>query len=179
MLSVLLTNLMLTSPATQIPYYLHIDRNPYKPEFVHENLSTPFEACEVPTLQYMTLSPESRGLAIPKGDWQDEIYGSPSDAGQSNTSTPNPARDKKRSQKMSFGDYKNYKQTGVKPPPKPDSAMQDYKAKEGDVGSTNTKPTGAISVDMSSVSPFEGGDNKQNGASATANSGKQGREHDM
>ena len=99
----------------------------------------------------MTLiSNGDRGVGASKGasDWEDEVYGrSPlSAAGHSTTSTPNPARDlKKPSQKISFGDYKNFKQTGVKPSPRPYTATPEQKTRQDAPGhSRNTSAVSAV-----------------------------------
>ena len=113
----------------------------------------------------MTLiSNGDRGVGASKGasDWEDEVYGkSPlSAAGHSSTSTPNPVRDlKKPSQKISFGDYKNFKQTGVKPSPIPYTATPEQKAKDAPGHSRNTSGVSAITP-MGRVPSSEGGDFK-------------------
>jgi hypothetical protein len=112
----------------------------------------------------MTLiSNGDRGVGASRGasDWEDEIYGkSPlSAAAHSSTSTPNPARDpKKPSQKISFGDYKNYKQTGVKPSPRPYTATPELRAKQDAPGhSRNASAVSAITP-MDRVPSAERGD---------------------
>ena len=114
----------------------------------------------------MTLiSSGDRGVGSSKGasDWEDEIYGkSPlSAAGHSSTSTPNPVRDlKKPSQKISFGDYKNFKQTGVKPSPRPFTATPEQKVRQDAPGhSKNTSAVSAITP-LSRAASFEGGEFK-------------------
>ena len=95
----------------------------------------------------MTLiSNGDRGVGASKGasDWEDEIYGkSPLSAtGQSSTSTP---RDpKKPSQKISFGDYKNFKQTGVKPLPRPNVATPEAKPRDVQGHSRNTSAVSGV-----------------------------------
>jgi hypothetical protein len=110
----------------------------------------------------MTLiSNGDRGVGASKGasDWEDEVYGkSPSSAaGPSSTSTPNPVRDQKKpSQKISFGNYKNFKQTGVKPSPRPYTPEQ--KARQDALGhSRNTSAVPAITP-MGRVLSSERGD---------------------
>lgn len=114
----------------------------------------------------MTLiSNGDRGVGASKGasDWEDEVYAkSPlSAAGHSSTSTPNPMRDtKKPSQKISFGDYKNYKQTGVKPSPRPLTATPEQKARHDAPGhSRNTSAVSAITP-MGRMPSSEGGEHK-------------------
>ena len=113
----------------------------------------------------MTLiSNGDRGVGASKGasDWEDEVYGkSPLSAtGHSSTSTPNPVRDlKKPSQKISFGDYKNFKQTGVKPSPRPYTATPEQKARDAPGHSRNTSAVSAITP-MGRVTSSEGGDFK-------------------
>jgi hypothetical protein len=114
----------------------------------------------------MTLiSNGDRGVGASKGasDWEDEVYGkSPlSAAGHSSTSTPNAVRDlKKPSQKISFGDYKNYKQTGVKPSPIPHTATPEQKARQDAPGhSRNASAVSAITP-MGRISSSDGGDIK-------------------
>ena len=114
----------------------------------------------------MTLiSNGDRGVGASKGasDWEDEVYGkSPlSAAGHSSTSTPNAVRDlKKPSQKISFGDYKNYKQTGVKPSPRPYTATPEQKARQdAPAHSRNTSTVSAITP-MGRISSSDGGDIK-------------------
>ena len=111
----------------------------------------------------MTLiSNGDRGVGASKGasDWEDEIYGkSPlSTAGRSSTSTP---RDpKKPSQKISFGDYKNYKQTGIKPSPRPYTATPELKARQDAPGHTRNTSAVSASTPMSRLPSSEGGDHK-------------------
>jgi hypothetical protein len=157
---------LLTFPP-QIPHIFFVPtNNPYLPTFPHENRNIPFERCEIPKLQYMTLiSNGDRGVGASKGasDWEEEVYGkSPlSAAGHSSTSTPNPVRDpKKPSQKISFGDYKNYKQTGVKPSPRPCTATPEQKTTQDAPG--HARNTGAVSATtpMGRVLSSDGGDRK-------------------
>lgn len=114
----------------------------------------------------MTLiSNGDREVGASKGasDWMDEIYGrSPlSAAGHSSTSTPNPVRDpKKPSQKISFGDYKNYKQTGVKPSPRPYTATPEQKARHDAPGHSRNTSTVSAVTSMGRVPSSDGGDQK-------------------
>lgn len=76
----------------------------------------------------MTMISESqRGVARAEGDWQARIESrSPASlAARSSTTTPSHAKEMKiPSKKISIADYKNFKLTGAKPPPR---AMEDSK----------------------------------------------------
>ena len=114
----------------------------------------------------MTLiSNGDRGVGASKGasDWEEEVYGkSPlSAAGHSSTSTPNAVRDlKKPSQKISFGDYKNYKQTGVKPSPRPYTATPEQKARQDAPGHSRNISTVSAITPMGHIPSSDGGDIK-------------------
>ena len=119
----------------------------------------------------MTLIADAdRGTALAKGNWEDEYLGPSSTSAdvRSNTPTPNPfGKDaKKASVKYSIKDYKNMKQTGVRPSPKPLAADAERKV-------IHSKNTGVMSVDtpMSRVPSMEGGlaGTKTNGISSTGN----------
>jgi hypothetical protein len=117
----------------QIPHLLSITTDyPYRPEFPHENQNTPFAWWEVKALQYMTLVTDGdRGIANAKGNWEEEYAAPPSASVRSSTGTPNPFNKdkdlKKASVKYSIKDYKNMKQTGVKPSPRPVAADAERK----------------------------------------------------
>lgn len=119
----------------------------------------------------MTLvSDGERGIALAKGDWEDEFTGPPSNSDRrSSTTTPNSFNKdtKKPSVKYSIKDYKNMKQTGVKPSPKPMAA--DAERRPG-----HTRNTSGVSMDspMSRMPSLEGHapEVKQNGASFSSNS---------
>lgn len=168
---------LLTFPL-QIPHLFFVPvpkKFEFRSQFPHENLNTPFEPCEIPALQYMTLVSDGiRGIGATTGwsDWEEQIYPiTPlSEADPSCTSTPIPVKDlnKKRSQKISFGDYKNFKQTGVKPSPKPNPETSESRAGQdiGDDKPGHSRNTSAVSgiTYMDRGSSFEGGDHKQSGA---------------
>ncbi|KAF4628665.1 hypothetical protein G7Y89_g9491 [Cudoniella acicularis] len=158
-----------------IPHLLLVNTDyPYRPEFPHENQNTPFESWEVKALQYMTLVADGdRGIALAKGNWEDEYTGPPPTRGdaRSSTTTPNPHNKdpKKPSVKYSIKDYKNMKQTGVRPSPRP--AVADIERRPG-----HSRNTSAMSLDtpMSRVSSMEGptSDPRANGATASVNSAR-------
>jgi hypothetical protein len=115
----------------------------------------PFEPHEVKHLQYFTMiSAGNRGVGVAVGasEWQDQINGkSPYSMARSSTTTPNPAREsRKPANKMSIADYKNMKQTGIKPSPKPVAADS--------VNLGHSRNTSAISgAPMERVPSLEGG----------------------
>lgn len=156
----------------QEPHLLNVStddplRNSY---YYHEYEKLPFEPNEVKQLQYMTMISDGyRGVASAKGDWHDEIYNqSPrTPDARSSTTTPNPAKEqKKAANKMSFSDYKNLKEKGIKPSPRPVAADSERKAGH----SRNTSAVTA-GTPMSRMSSYEGPVQvKQNGASASINS---------
>lgn len=115
------------------------------------------------------ISDGDRGVAFAKGDWHDEIYNqSPGSAdARSSTTTPNPAKElKKVANKMSFSDYKNLKEKGIKPSPRP--VVADAERKPGHSRNTSAVTAG---TPMSRMSSLEGlVQVKQNGASASVNS---------
>ncbi|EPE27180.1 hypothetical protein GLAREA_03094 [Glarea lozoyensis ATCC 20868] len=163
---------------TNLPHIPHLllvnTNNPFLPRFPHENTNTPFEPWEVQSLQYMTLIADAdRGTALAKGNWEDEFLGptSASADARSNTPTPNPFNKdaKKASVKYSIKDYKNMKQTGVKPSPKPLAADAERKI-------SHSRNTSVLSTDtpMSRVPSMEGGlaGGKQNGVSSAVNSSR-------
>jgi hypothetical protein len=162
----------LAHPFVQEPHLLNVStddpfRNAY---YHHEYEKLPFEPNEVKQLQYMTMiSDGDRGVASAKGDWHDEIYNqSPRSAdARSSTTTPNPAKElKKAANKMSFSDYKNLKEKGIKPSPRPVAANAERKPGH----SRNTSAVTA-GTPMSRISSFEGPvQAKQNGASAPGSS---------
>ncbi|RDL33975.1 Uncharacterized protein BP5553_08343 [Venustampulla echinocandica] len=158
-----------------IPHLLLVTTDyPYLPVFPHENQNTPFAWWEVKDLQYMTLvSDGERGIALAKGDWEDEFAGPPSNSDRrSSTTTPNSFNkdSKKPSVKYSIKDYKNMKQTGVKPSPKPMAA--DAERRPG-----HTRNISGVSMDspMSRMPSLEGPapEVKQNGASFSVSSVKE------
>jgi hypothetical protein len=114
------------------------------------------------------ISDGDRGVASAKGDWHDEIYNhSPGSAdARSSTTTPNPAKEtKKVANKMSFSDYKNLKEKGIKPSPRPVAAN----AERNPGHSRNTSAVNA-GTPMSRMSSFEGPVQvKQNSVSASDN----------
>jgi hypothetical protein len=150
------------------------------PKFPHENLNTPFEAWEVPSMQYMTLiSNADRGVGYAHGNWEDSFNTkSPLSAEvPSSTSTPNPARDsRKPAVKMSIADYKNLKTTGVKPSPRPISATPEPRSNNGapEHKSTHSRNTSAMSATtpMARVPSFEGPATKPNGVGASSKADK-------
>ncbi|KAH8657121.1 hypothetical protein BGZ60DRAFT_434770 [Tricladium varicosporioides] len=162
------------SQLPHIPHLLHVNINePLPREFPHENQNTPFEWWEVKALQYMTLVADGdRGIALAKGDWEDEYSGPPATSAdaRSSTTTPNPFNKdtKKPSVKYSIKDYKNMKQTGVKPSPR---SVAEAERKPG-----HTRNTSAMSLDtpMSRVSSMEGptptSEKRTNGVAASNNS---------
>jgi hypothetical protein len=177
-------SLSLFGPSTftnifQIPHLLlpELDFH-YLPKFPYEKLNSPFQSWEVRPLQYMTLiaDAERGGTVIVKGDWEDEYRGptSTSADNRSNMSTPIPFNKdgKKASVKYSIKDYKNMKQTGVKPSPKPPAADTERVVE-------HSRKTSAISTDtpMSRVPSLEGGlaGVKTNGVNSASNLGPVGR----
>ena len=70
------------------------------------------------------ISDGDRGVAAARGNWHDEIYNqSPGSAvSRSSSATPNSRslkEAKKPKAKISFADYKNFKEKGIKPSPRP------------------------------------------------------------
>jgi hypothetical protein len=130
----------------------------------------PFEPHEVKHLQYFTMiSAGNRGVGVAVGasEWQDQINGkSPYSMVRSSTTTPNPTREsRKPANKMSIADYKNMKQTGIKPSPKPVAADS--------VNPGHSRNTSAVSgAPMERVPSLEGGlgEVKQVSAGASFNS---------
>jgi hypothetical protein len=115
------------------------------------------------------ISDGDRGVAAARGDWHDEIYNQPASPGsadaRSSTTTPNPAKDmKKTAVKMSFSDYKNLKEKGIKPSPRPTPV--DAERKPGHSRNTSAATAG---TPMSRMSSLEG-PAKQNGLGASASS---------
>jgi hypothetical protein len=164
----------------QYPHQLSVPtKYPYRPEFPFENQNTPFRQSEVKYLQYMTLlSNGDRGVGVARGDWEDDITGanmetSPGSGGAgSNTTTPNPFKDsKKPAVKMSIADYKNLKQSGIKPSPRPQVGTPTPDPSRGPGHSRNTSAVSAVGTPMSRGPSFEGAPAvKQNGApSVSAN----------
>lgn len=110
-----------------------------------------------------------------QGNWleEEEQNGrSPWSAGaRSSTTTPNPFKDsKKPALKMSIADYKNLKQSGVKPSPRPaTSATPETRPKMG-----HSRNTSAVSAGtpMAKVPSLEGGEVRLNGVSAKLDLGK-------
>lgn len=144
--------------------------NPFRNPSYYEYAKLPFEKHEVKQLQYMTMiSDGDRGVASAKGDWHDEIYNQSPGSGdaRSSTTTPNPAKEvKKVANKMSFSDYKNFKEKGIKPSPRPVAA--DAEAKLGHSRNASAVTAG---TPMSRMSSLDGpAQVKQNGASAPINS---------
>jgi hypothetical protein len=126
----------------------------------------------------MTLIADAdRGTALAKGNWEDEYAGPPSTSAdaRSNTPTPNPfSKDaKKPSVKYSIKDYKNMKQTGVRPSPKPSANDGDRKLGN----SWNTSIT-SIETPMSRVPSAEGGlgGGQSNGAGNSDRAEKRARD---
>lgn len=157
----------LAYPPHQVPHLLSISTDyPYRPEFPHENQNTPFAWWEVKALQYMTLvSDGERGIAMAKGNWEDEYTGPPNASVHSNAATPNSVRDaKKPSVKYSIKDYKNMKQTGVKPSPKPVAADAERKS-----GHSRNISNMSLDTPMARASSSEGFGTgaKQNGMGAS------------
>ncbi|PMD38783.1 hypothetical protein L207DRAFT_513265 [Hyaloscypha variabilis F] len=154
------------------PHLLNVSTDdPYENPFYHEYEKLPFEPIEVMQLQYMTMiSDGDRGVAAARGDWHDEIYNQAASPGsvdaRSSTTTPNPAKDlKKTAVKMSISDYKNLKEKGIKPSPKP--LAVDAERKPGHSRNTSAVTAG---TPMSRMSSLEGPPVKQNGVSASATS---------
>jgi hypothetical protein len=117
------------------------------------------------------ISDGDRGVAAARGDWHDEIYNrSPGSAdARSSTTTPNPSQGlKKPAVKMSISDYKNLKEKGIRPSPKPVAA--DAERKMGHSRNTSAVTAG---TPMSRMSSLEG-PVKQNGVNVavTSNSEK-------
>ncbi|TAQ84309.1 hypothetical protein B7494_g7363 [Chlorociboria aeruginascens] len=143
-------------------------RYPFQTIFPHENLNTPFEEREVKQLQYMTLiSHSDRGVGHVEGNWQESVYqiSPPSTDARSNTTTPNPSRDsRKPAVKMSIADYKNLKQTGIKPSPKPPAGTPESRPRNNhpDRAPGHSRNISSIATDtpMSRVPSFEGGERK-------------------
>ena len=159
-------------PPRQEPHLLNVSTDdPYENPFYHEYEKLPFEPIEVMQLQYMTMiSDGDRGVAAARGDWHDEIYNQAASPGsvdaRSSTTTPNPAKDlKKTAVKMSISDYKNLKEKGIKPSPKP--LAVDAERKPGHSRNTSAVTAG---TPMSRMSSLEGPPVKQNGVSASATS---------
>jgi hypothetical protein len=161
-------SLLTTIP--QEPHLLNVSTDdPFRNPYYHEYEKLPFEPHEVKQLQYMTMiSDGDRGVAAARGDWHDEIYNqSPRSAdARSSTTTPNPAKDlKKAAVKMSFSDYKNLKEKGIRPSPKPVAA--DSERKMGHSRNTSAVTAG---TPMSRMSSLEGPPVKQNGVGAAVTS---------
>jgi hypothetical protein len=155
----------------QEPHLLNVSTDdPFYNHYYHEYERLPFEPNEVKQLQYMTMiSDGDRGVAAARGDWHDEIYNQVASPGsadaRSSTTTPNPAKDlKKAAVKMSFSDYKNLKEKGIRPSPKP--VAVDADRKPGHSRNTSAVTAG---TPMSRMSSLEG-PVKQNGVRAAVNS---------
>jgi len=119
------------------------------------------------------ISDGDRGVAAARGDWHDEIYNQAASPGsvdaRSSTTTPNPSQGlKKPPVKMSISDYKNLKEKGIRPSPRPVAA--DAERKMGHSRNTSAVTAG---TPMSRMSSLEG-PVKQNGvkAAVTSNSEK-------
>jgi hypothetical protein len=160
---------LITSP--QEPHLLNVSTDdPFYNHYYHEYERLPFDPNEVKQLQYMTMiSDGDRGVAAARGDWHDEIYNQVASPGsadaRSSTTTPNPAKDlKKAAVKMSFSDYKNLKEKGIRPSPKP--VAVDAERKPGHSRNTSAVTAG---TPMSRMSSLEG-PVKQNGVRAAVNS---------
>ncbi len=118
------------------------------------------------------LSNGDRGVGVARGDWEDDITGanigaSPGSGGaRSNTTTPNPFKDsKKPAVKMSIADYKNLKQSGIKPSPRPQVGTPTPDPSRGPGYARNTSAVPAIGTPMSRRASLEGAPAvKQNGA---------------
>ena len=120
------------------------------------------------------LSNGDRGVGVAQGNWLEEVQNgkSPWSAGaRSSTTTPNPFKDsKKPALKMSIADYKNLKQSGVKPSPRPAaSATPETRPKLGHSRNTSAISTG---TPMARVPSLEGGEVKLNGVGAKVDMGK-------
>jgi hypothetical protein len=153
----------------QEPHLLNVATDdPFRNPYYHEYEKLPFEPNEVKQLQYMTMiSDGDRGVAAARGDWHDEIYNqSPGSAdARSSTTTPNPSQGlKKPAVKMSISDYKNLKEKGIRPSPKPVAA--DAERKMGHSRNTSAVTAG---TPMSRMSSLEG-PVRQNGVSAAVTS---------
>lgn len=115
-----------------------------------------------------------RGIANAKGNWEEEYAAPPSASVRSSTGTPNPfgsGREKdpkKASVKYSIKDYKNMKQTGVKPSPRP--AAADAERKPGHSRNTSNVSLGTpMARGPSSEGPVL--ETKPNGAGSAARVG--------
>ncbi|TVY13806.1 hypothetical protein LARI1_G008794 [Lachnellula arida] len=150
-----------------IPHLLSINTDyPYRPEFPHENQNTPFRWWEVKALQYMTLvSDGERGIAMARGNWEEEYAAPPTASVRSSIGTPNTAgkeRDpKKAAVKYSLKDYKGMKETGVKPSPRPNAA--DAERKPG-----HSRNISNVSLGTPTASVLSSEEPRQNGASGSA-----------
>jgi len=122
----------------------------------------------------MTLvSDGERGIAMAKGNWEEEYAAPPSASVRSSTGTPaSKERDpKKPSVKYSLKDYKGMKETGVKPSPKPAAADAERKP-----GHSRNISNISLGTPMARVPSSEGAiaEPRQNGASGSVNSARVG-----
>lgn len=111
----------------------------------------------------MSLYHGDRGIARVRGDWREDFYGGDqSDASRSSTTTPNP--NKERKVKMSYADYKNLKEKGIKPSPRP--AQEERKGHARNLSAVSAVSAG---TPMSRVSSAEGPIlTKRNGVNGSA-----------
>lgn len=114
----------------------------------------------------MTLvSDGERGIAMARGNWEEEYAAPPTASVRSSIGTPNTAgkeRDpKKAAVKYSLKDYKGMKETGVKPSPRPNAADAERKP-----GHSRNISNVSLGTPTASVPSLE--EPRQNGASGSA-----------
>ena len=110
-----------------------------------------FSTLEWENMQYMTfVNVNNRGLTTTRGAWEDDMnsWGPAADEAdarsRSSSGTPNPNGPKKAKTRMSFKDYKKYKETGIKPPSLPTTASP-----TPDIQSASTEPNGVNATSLS------------------------------
>ena len=96
---------------------------------------------------------------VANGSWQEEMAGTtPNSTGvQSSTGTPNPKDAKKPSQKMSFSDYKKFKESGVTPTLKPGAPTSEPSLSQGERSMGHERSISSTSVEkLASVAQSKG-----------------------
>ncbi|KAG9242713.1 hypothetical protein BJ878DRAFT_544001 [Calycina marina] len=161
------------------PHLLEIPSNPLPEPHYDSWKNNLFDKSEGRKYEYLTLqSSADRGICLAQGNWWEEPLkaGTPGSAGsQTGTSTPQAFKETKTPKvKLSLGDYKNFKSTGVKPVPRPPTATANGKL-PGDIDgrkSLHSRNMSAVSVTMPMfrVSSVEGTEIRANGIETRPNS---------
>ncbi|KAM3078106.1 hypothetical protein ACMFMF_004517 [Clarireedia jacksonii] len=98
------------------------------------------------------LSDTDRELQIPQGDWQEDTTESPSNSAGMGSSLGTPQRDPSKP-KMSMADYKNLKQSGIRPPPRHPTSTPESSRPQGHA---RTSSNISNATPMARVPSFEG-----------------------